>query len=80
MFAPDVSVLIWMAGHRTAWATRVSSLLMSAGSSAPILGALALLALIFVAVRRRWTTAFVVGAAVVTAVVVTGILKPLIGP
>lgn len=79
MFAPDVSVLTWMAEHRTTWATRVSSLLMSAGSSVPILGALALLALIFVAVRHWWTSAVVVASAAITAVVVTDVLKLLIG-
>ena len=52
---------------------------MSAGSSAPVLGALALLALIFVAVRHRWTTAVVVATAAITAVLVTSILKSLIG-
>lgn len=79
MFAPDVSVVNWLAEHRTAWATRGSSLLMSAGSSVPVLAALALLALVFVAVRHRWTAAFVVVSAAITAVVITGIGKSLIG-
>lgn len=79
MFAPDVSVLTWMAGHRTAWATKLSSLLMSAGSSLPVSGVVAVAALLFVVIRRRWTAAAVVVSAVAAAVIATGILKELIG-
>jgi membrane-associated phospholipid phosphatase len=79
MFAPDVSILTWMAGHRTAWATKLSSLLMSAGSSLPVLGVVAVLALLFVVVRHRWTTAAVVVSAAIAAVLATDIMKELIG-
>jgi membrane-associated phospholipid phosphatase len=79
MFAPDVSVLTWMAGHRTAWATKLSSLLMSAGSSLPVLSVVAVVALVFVVIRHRWTAAAVVASATITAVVATDILKELIG-
>ncbi len=79
MFAPDVSLLTWVAEHRTLWATKLSSLMLSASSSGPVIGALALLAVLFVVVRRRWASAIVVGSAAVTAVFLASALKVLIG-
>lgn len=79
VFAPDVSVLTWLAGHRTGWATRLSSWLMSASGSVPVVGGLLVLAAAYVVFRRRWSTAVVVGSAAFGAVVVTGALKALIG-
>lgn len=70
MLAPDVSVLTWMAEHRTVWA-RVSSPLMSAGSNVPILAALALL------LAPTWSTRNAPRAAVAgvgLAVVALGVL------
>ncbi len=79
MFTPDVSVLTWMTAHRTAWATRTAGLLMSASGSVPVVAALSGLMLLVVIVGRRWSAAVVIGSACVIAVLVTDVLKPLIG-
>lgn len=79
MYAPDASVLTWLADHRTGWATKLSSLLMSASTSVPVVGALVLLAAAVIVMRHQWAAAVVVVSAAVAAVVVTGVLKAMIG-
>ncbi|MET3804240.1 undecaprenyl-diphosphatase [Nakamurella sp. UYEF19] len=71
--------MTWVAEHRTLWATRVSNLLFSASGNRRVIGGLLLLAAVLLAIRRRWGVVFVVGSAAVASVVLTGLLKMLIG-
>jgi len=79
MFPPDVFIMNWMVDHRVAWATHLAYAVMRARGNTIVLGGLAVSALSYVVVRRQWVQALSVVSAGALAVVITTVLKALIG-
>ncbi|MET3808905.1 undecaprenyl-diphosphatase [Nakamurella sp. UYEF19] len=79
MSGTDLSLMLWVVGHRTVWATQISRAVMAVGTHLAVLGALALAVLGYLLMRRRWAVIVTVAGGAAISLVGAGVLKAVVG-
>lgn len=79
MSGSDLSLIDWVVGHRTTWATQISRAVMAVGTHLAVLGVLTLAVLGYLLARRRWAVIVTVVGAAVISLVAAGVLKSVVG-
>ena len=79
MSGSDLSLIDWVAAHRTAWATQISRAVMAVGTHLAVIGVLTLAVLGYLLIRRRWAVIVTVAGASVISLVAAGVLKAVVG-
>ncbi len=75
----DGAVANWIVAHRTQWASWIANHLFLASSNLLVIAVIGVAAVVYIMVRRRLLLALTVGGSAVAAIVLSRVLKSLMG-